>query len=54
MLGMPFGQVIHVLLHDGEVVTMDITAAHWAFTFGRKERRVQMVQRLRAWLPDHG
>jgi hypothetical protein len=27
MMGMPFGRVIHVLLRNGEVVTLDITAS---------------------------
>jgi hypothetical protein len=45
-MGMPFGQVMHVLLRSGEVVTVDI-----AGSLGRKEKREQVLQRLRAWLP---
>jgi hypothetical protein len=32
MMGMPFGRVIHVLLRNGEVVTLDITASHWTLS----------------------
>ena len=51
MMMMPFGRVIHVLLRNGEVLTLDITASHWAFAFGAKARQEQMLQRLREWLP---
>lgn len=50
-MGLPFGQVVHVLLRNGEVVTADISASHWGFTFGGKAKREQMLQRLREWLP---
>lgn len=50
-MAMPFGKVIHMLLKDGEVVTMDVTATGWGVWFGGKERREQMLQRLRKWLP---
>jgi hypothetical protein len=51
MMAMPFGQVIHMLLRNGEVITIDVTAAHWAFLFGGKVKREQTLQRLRLWLP---
>lgn len=51
VMGMPFGQVIYLLLRNGEVVTLDISASHWAFAFGRKAKREQMLQGLREWLP---
>jgi hypothetical protein len=54
MMGMPFGRVIHVLLRNGEVVTLDITASHWTFVFGRRAKQEQMLQRLREWLPREG
>jgi hypothetical protein len=54
MMGMPFGRVIHVLLRNGEVVTLDITASHWTFVFGERAKQEQMLQRLREWLPREG
>jgi len=51
MMGMPFGQVIHVLLRNGEVVTADISASHFGFAFGGKAKREQLLKRLREWLP---
>lgn len=51
VMGLPFGQVIHVLLRNGEVVTADISASHWGFTFGGNAKREQLLQRLREWLP---
>ena len=47
----PFGRVIHVLLWNGEVVTLDITTMHWAFAFGGKAKQEQVLKRLRGWLP---
>jgi Bacterial PH domain len=51
MMGMPFGRVVHVLLRNGEVVTLDITASHWTFVFGGRAKQELMLQRLREWLP---
>jgi hypothetical protein len=48
----PFGRVIHVLLRNGDVVTLDITTMHWVFAFGGKAKQEQVLERLRAWLPD--
>lgn len=45
-MGMPFGQVVHALLRSGEVITVDI-----AGSLGRKEKREQVLRRLREWLP---
>ena len=50
-MAMPFGQVIHVLLRNREVLTLDITANHWGFLLGKREKREQVLQRLRAWFP---
>jgi hypothetical protein len=51
VMGMPFGQVIYLLLRNGEVVALDISASHWGFAFGGRLKREQMLQRLREWLP---
>lgn len=48
MLGMPRGKVIHALLVDGEVVTLDVTMRPWAF--GRAiETRDRYLRQLREW-----
>jgi hypothetical protein len=51
VMGMPFGQVIYLLLRNGEVVALDISASYWGFPFGRRPRLEQLLQRLREWLP---
>ena len=51
MMGMLFGQLIHVLLRNGEVITLDVTAFNWGFAFGRRAKREQSLRRLREWLP---
>lgn len=51
VMGMPFGQVIYLLLRNGEVVALDITASHWGFAFAGRLKRDQMLQGLREWLP---
>ena len=48
MLGMPFGQVIHALLVNGEVVTLDVTMRPWAF--GRGAVRERYLRQLREWV----
>lgn len=53
VMDMPFMRVVHVLLRNGEVVTLDITAAHWLFAFGGRARQEQVLKRLREWLPRH-
>jgi PH (Pleckstrin Homology) domain-containing protein len=50
MMAMPFGQVIHVLLRNGEVVTADVTARPWIL-FGGRARLERTLQDLRRWLP---
>jgi hypothetical protein len=47
----PFGRVIHVLLGNGEVVTLDITTIHWCFEFGGEAKQEQVLKRSRGWLP---
>jgi hypothetical protein len=49
MLGMPFGKVIHVLLTNGEIVTLDVTMRPWLFGRGR-EQRDRYLQQLREWV----
>ena len=49
MLGMPFGKVIHVLLLDGEIVTLDVTMRPRLFGRGR-EQRERYLQQLREWV----
>ncbi|MCA1707420.1 MAG: PH domain-containing protein [Actinobacteria bacterium] len=49
-LGMPFGKVIHALLADGEIVTLDVTMRPWAFGRGTRERE-RYLQQLREWAP---
>ena len=51
MMGMLFGQVMHVLLRNGEVITLDVTAFNWGFAFGGRAKREQTLRRLREWLP---
>lgn len=53
-MAMPFGQVIHVLLRNDEVITLDITASHWSFLLGGKEKRERTLKMLREWLPRPG
>lgn len=51
-MGMPFGRAIHVLLRNGEVIAVDITASNWGLLFGgRKAKLAQLLKRLREWLP---
>jgi hypothetical protein len=49
-MGLPFGQVIHVLLRNGEVVTADASWASWGFLFGGRAKREEVLLRLREWL----
>jgi hypothetical protein len=49
-VGQLFGQVIHVLLRNGEVVTADASWASWGFLFGGKAKREAVLRRLREWL----
>lgn len=48
-MGMPFGKVVHVLLRNGEVLTLDVTMRPWLFARGRA-RLDEYVQALRSWL----
>ncbi len=48
-MAMPFGQVIHVLLRNGEVVTADVTASSWTLFSGRAKLE-RTLQELRRWL----
>jgi hypothetical protein len=50
MSGLPFGWVIHVLLTNEEVVTLDVTASNWSLAFGGREKREQVLNTLREWL----
>jgi hypothetical protein len=50
-MGMPFGQVIHVLLRNGDVIAVDITASNWGLLFRGKTKLDQLLKRLREWLP---
>jgi hypothetical protein len=47
----PFGRVIHVLLWNGEVVTLDITTMHWRFAFGKGEAGTGSEEI--AWVASH-
>jgi len=49
MLGMPFGRVIHALLANGEMVTLDVTMRPWLFGKGR-EQRDRYLRQLRGWV----
>jgi hypothetical protein len=49
-IGLPFGQVIHVLLRNGEVVTADASWASWGFLFGGRAKREEVIRRLSEWL----
>jgi hypothetical protein len=52
MNGLPFGWVIHALLRNEEVVTLDVAAYSWSLTFGARAKREQILNRLREWLPS--
>jgi hypothetical protein len=49
MMAMPFGQVIHVLLRNGEVVTADVTVRPWIL-FGGRAKLERTLRELRRWL----
>ena len=49
MLGMPFGKVIHALLANGEIVTLDVTMTPALFPRGRK-RRERHLRQLQEWV----
>jgi hypothetical protein len=51
MNGLPFGWVIHALLRNEEVVTLDVAAYSWSLAFGAKAKREEILHRLRKWLP---
>ena len=51
MSGLPFGWVIHALLTNEEVVTLDVTASNWSLAFGGRAKREQVLNTLREWLP---
>lgn len=51
MSGLPFGWVIHALLTNDEVVTLDVTASNWILAFGGRAKREQVLNTLREWLP---
>jgi len=46
IMGMLFGQVIHVLLGNGEVITLDVSAFNWGFAFGGRAKREQNVTEI--------
>jgi hypothetical protein len=48
-LGMPFGKVIHALLANGEIVTLDVTMTPALFARGRK-RRERHLRQLQEWV----
>lgn len=50
-MGMPFGRAIHVLLRNGEVIAVDVSASNWGLLFGGKTKHEQLLKRLREWLP---
>ena len=52
LMSPPFGWVIHALLRSGEVATLDITANRWGFGSGGRQKREEMLRRLRGWLPS--
>jgi hypothetical protein len=52
MMSLPFGWVIHALLRNGEVATVNITANRWGFGSGGRQKREEMLRRLRGWLPS--
>jgi len=47
-MGLPFGQVIHVLLRNGGIVTLDVTARPWVL-FGAPAKFEGTLQALRGW-----
>jgi hypothetical protein len=49
MLGMPFGKVIHALLVNGEIVTLDVTMMPALLGRGRK-RRENHLRQLQEWV----
>jgi hypothetical protein len=51
MNGLPFGWVIHALLRNEDVVTLDVAAYSWSLAFGARAKREQILNRLREWLP---
>ena len=53
-MGMPFGRAIHVLLRNGEVIAVDISASNWGLLFGGKTKHEQLLKVLREWLPPEG
>ena len=46
---LPFGQVIHVLLRNGEMVTADVTMRPWIL-FGGRAKLERTMHELRRWL----
>lgn len=49
MMAMPFGKVIHALLANGEIVTLDVTMRPWLLGRGR-EQRDRYLRDLRKWV----
>ena len=48
-MGMPFGKVIHVLLRNGEIMTLDVTMRPWFFGNGPAKLESYLTS-LREWL----
>ena len=49
MMNMPFGKVIHVLLHNGEIMTLDVTMRPWILGGGRAKLE-HHLRELKAWV----
>jgi apolipoprotein N-acyltransferase len=50
-MGMPFGKVIHTLLRDGEIFTLDVTMRPWMIP-GARHKLDSYLASLRAWVPQ--
>ncbi len=53
MFSMPFGKVVHVLLRDREIVTLDVTMRPWLLSSGRRKLD-GWLQMLREWPQGQG
>jgi hypothetical protein len=53
-MGLPFGKMIHVLLRNGEIMTLDVTMRPWFFGSGPAKLE-SYLKALRGWLrtTDH-
>lgn len=48
-MGLPIGKVIHVLLANGEIMTLDVTMRPWLLRRG-KQKLDGYLRQLRAWV----